>query len=86
MPGIIPLIVPEAVLESVPILSGEAKLPVELLSCNVNVLPTEKTPDVAYEILTPAPAQVSVKPIDDISMVDDEPPTVILYVSVMHWY
>jgi len=42
--GISPLIVPEEVLEIDPIITGEEKLPVALLSCNVNVLPAVKSP------------------------------------------
>ena len=71
LPGITPLIVPEAVLITEPMVIGEAKLPAASLSCNVNTLPAENTPDVAYEILTFSPAQISVKLIDGISMVKE---------------
>ncbi len=56
--GITPLIVPEVVLEIEPMAIGEVKFPSASLSCNVNVLPAENTPNVVYEILTFDPAHV----------------------------
>ena len=63
--------VPEEVLDSVPMLIGEAKLPAALLSCNVNAFPVANTPDAVNEISTFDPAQVSVNPIGDRSIVAD---------------
>ena len=42
--GINPIIIPEVVVDSVPIIIGEPKLPVESESCNVNTLFERKTP------------------------------------------
>ena len=73
-----PLIVPLAVPESMPISLGEEKLPAELLSCNANVLSKENVADDANEILTFDQEQISVNPIADTSMVSGALPTLML--------
>ena len=55
--GIVALIVPELVLVSVPMLTGLEKLPLELESCAVKMLPALKVPDMVKGTDISEPAQ-----------------------------